>query len=135
MRRLNVVLGHVAPSEHSPAAGVSEVPLVNRAEELGPAFARLRETFLSGKTRKYGWRRQQLAALHAALVQHKDELVAAVMKDFHKQHRFENTVTLSLATAEVAELLKHFREWAQPQNVRSSLAQWPSTSQVRHEPK
>jgi acyl-CoA reductase-like NAD-dependent aldehyde dehydrogenase len=102
MRRLDSVLNHLSPDVAVPAAAVDDEK----------EFLRLRTAFLSGKTRKFGWRRQQLTQLVAALEKNKSVLVDAVCRDFNKKNTHENRLTLALAISETKELLAHFETWA-----------------------
>jgi hypothetical protein len=59
-RRLEVVFDHIAPRE-SVASAASVTSSSAAADEA--EFCKLRSVFLSGKTRKFSWRRQQLQSL------------------------------------------------------------------------
>ncbi|MGD7789548.1 aldehyde dehydrogenase family protein [Propionibacteriaceae bacterium Y1700] len=97
--------------------------------------ADLRTVFESGRTRPLEWRRAQLDGLHRLLVEHGDELAAALHQDLGKP------ATESWLT-EIGELINaithtehHLAEWVLPRRVGVPAHLLPATAKVRHEPK
>lgn len=74
VERIQVILKHLQPKESILVAEQNSTSSVGNFEE---DFKKLRKTFLSGKTRKYGWRRDQLTKLLNVLKENKEKLVEA----------------------------------------------------------
>jgi hypothetical protein len=77
MRRLDQIANHLSPDRTHEAAAASSGITVDSVERQ---FQKLRQTFLSGKTRRYAWRREQLTILVRELKKHKYELIEAIKK-------------------------------------------------------
>ncbi len=99
-RRLDSILNHLSPASPNEAASVAVASGGPSEDEID--FLRLRKVFLSGKTRKFFWRKTQLQNLYNGLRKHKAMLVEAVCKDFGKKSDHENRLTLELAIMEVS---------------------------------
>jgi aldehyde dehydrogenase (NAD+) len=78
---------------------------------------------------------KKLRRLRAAILERREELFAAVMKDFRKQ-RLEAWMTELYATvAEMDHTIGHLRSWMRPRRARGGLSLLSSRSYLRLEPK
>jgi len=94
----------------------------------------LRETFSSGRTRPLAWRKAQLEALRAMLVEQEAVLVRALRADIGKSD-FEGFLTdIGFVIAEIDHGLAHLRRWMKPKRVGTPLILQPGSSRVVHEP-
>ena len=94
-----------------------------------------REHYLSGITRTYEFRRQQLRKLLETLSEHIGEMEAALYQDLHKSAHESYMSEISLILEELRYHLKHLRRWMRPERVFPSLGQMPSSVKVYREPK
>lgn len=77
---------------------------------IDQAVSKLRDTFISGKTRSYAWRVAQLQALQQLMKDNEAALVEALNKDLGR-HVFEasglDLVPINMELAEVLSNLKY----------------------------
>jgi len=77
----------------------------------------LRRSFASGRTRPLAWRREQLKALRAMMVEHGDELVAALQADLGKPVLEALAADVSSVKREASLALRRLRRWTRPERV------------------
>ncbi len=94
----------------------------------------LRRFFQSGVTRPYAWRRQQLLALKRAILQHEEEIHAALYADLKKSPEEAYATETGLVLAEINTTLTHLRKWMRPQRVSTNLVNFPSSSRIYRDP-
>ena len=96
--------------------------------------ARLRSTFRTGRTRSVEWRRGQLNALEAMLLNHKEQWQRALGEDLGKSP-FEATMTeIYPVITELKHTRRNLKKWHKDQPVRTPLQFFPARSWVRYDP-
>jgi len=95
---------------------------------------RLRATFASGRTRPLAWRRAQLDAMRAALVEREPELLEALAGDLGKPPLEAWATEIGFVINEIDHVRKHLKRWTRPTKVRTALATKPSKARVVREP-
>jgi aldehyde dehydrogenase (NAD+) len=96
--------------------------------------ARLRATFDTGRTRPLAWRRAQLDALHALLVDHERELLDALATDLAKPPLEAYGTDVGFVKSEVRHARKHLERWTRPEKVRAPLTTQPARAWIQREP-
>jgi aldehyde dehydrogenase (NAD+) len=94
----------------------------------------MRRYFQSGVTRPYAWRRQQLQALKQAILEHENEIHAALYADLKKSPEEAYGTETGLVLAELNDGLKNLRQWMRPRRVRTNLLNIPSSSTIYRDP-
>ena len=94
----------------------------------------LRQFFDSGATRPYEWRRQQLLSLRQMILDHEEEIYAALHKDLGKSPEEAYGSELGLVLSEIRYTLQHLRRWMRPRRVGTNLVNWPSSSTIYRDP-
>ncbi len=93
-----------------------------------------RAYFNTHETKEYGNRVAQLKKLRKAILENKEAIYDALLKDLHKP-RFETYCTeIGLVLEEITHTLKHLKRWMKPKRVKSPLAQFPSSSKIYRDP-
>jgi len=94
----------------------------------------LRQFYSSGQTRAYRFRKQQLQNLRSAILLHEKDLHDALHKDLKKSPEESWIAETGFLVSEINFVLKHLREWMQPEKVKTNLVNFPSSSYVMREP-
>jgi len=94
----------------------------------------LRETFRSGRTRQLRWRKAQLQALRAMLVEQEGVLVRALRDDVGKSELEGYLTDVGFVIAEIDHALAHLHSWMKPKRVGTPLILQPGSSRVVYEP-
>lgn len=95
----------------------------------------LRDTYQSGKTKSLEWRIGQLRAIYGFLVQHEQELSAAIFKDLGKCHRETYIFELLQVKNDIALFSKELRRWMAPESAAGQgLFTILDSCQLRREP-
>lgn len=103
-------------------------------EQVLPKLAVLRETFDSGITRDPAWRRLQLLALEAFLIDREKDIADAVHADFKKSAAETFLTETGYLRNEIRFTLKHLKSWTKPQKVSVSLMYQPAKGYYSCEP-
>ena len=93
-----------------------------------------RAYFLSGATRSYAFRMEQLKKLQQALRSNEALLEQAMYQDFRKAPMEVYMCETGMVLEEVRFHLKHLKGWMRERTVPTPLAQFPSKSFVSPEP-
>lgn len=93
-----------------------------------------RNFFASGATKRYAWRKEQLKKLKAAIQQYEEEIYTALYTDLKKSPEECWVTENGLVLAEINHLLKHLKEWMEPERRSTNLLNFPSSSYVMKEP-
>ena len=91
----------------------------------------LRQFFQTGITRPYDWRRQQLLSLRAAVLEHEQDIAAALYTDLKKSPEEAYGTETGLLLAEINNTLKNLRSWMRPRRAGTNLLNLPSSSTSR----
>lgn len=103
-------------------------------QDPAPMLQRLRSHFNSGATRPLENRRKVLNALRQRILDHDEELLAAMHADMRKP-RFEAYLSdIGLVLAAIDHALEHLKEWASPTRISTPLALQLAESTVYREP-
>jgi aldehyde dehydrogenase (NAD+) len=94
----------------------------------------LRDTFRSGRTRPLAWRKAQLEALRAMLVEQEGVLVRALKDDVGKPELEGYLTDVGFVIAEIDHALANLGRWMKPLRVSTPLILQPGSSRVVHEP-
>jgi len=94
----------------------------------------LRETFHSGITRPYAWRRQKLLDLKKAILEEEDAIGQALYTDLKKSPEEVYGTETGLLLAEINNTLRNLRQWMRPRSVRTNLVNLPSSSRIYRDP-
>lgn len=103
-------------------------------EHADAAVARLRATFLQGRTRPVRWRRAQLAGIRALLRERERDFLEALRGDLGKPAAEAYLSEVGLAAGEAAHAAKHLRRWMKRERVPTPLVNQPGRSWVVREP-
>ena len=96
--------------------------------------AELREAFMRGRSKPAPWRRTQLEALKALIVENEPDLLQALNADLGKP-QFEAWVSdTGFSTSEIDFAQKKLGAWLQPRKVATPLACFPGSSYTVPEP-
>lgn len=93
-----------------------------------------REFFLTGRTRKHDFRREQLLRLQGALKKWSKPLCEALWQDLHKSEQEAILTELSIVEGEVRNHLRHLKKWIKRESHSTPLKMFPSRSYVVSEP-
>lgn len=95
----------------------------------------LRHTVRSGATLGLDRRREHLAALRRLIVEHEEEITAAVTADVGKPALEVRVTETSFLVQEIDHLLAHLEEWTRHRTVSVPLTLQPATASVHLQPK
>ena len=96
--------------------------------------AQQREFFLSGATRPIEWRKAQLEALKAMLIENHDELCDALWKDLRRNVFDADLMDVASSEKEADHALRHLEAWTTPERVHTPLVLEPGHVRVRRDP-
>lgn len=94
----------------------------------------MRTFFESGVTRSYDFRKTQLLQLKQAMLQHEEEIYAALYSDLKKSPEEAYATELGLLLAEINSALKNLKDWMQPKHAGTDLVNLPSSSKIYRDP-
>ena len=98
------------------------------------ALAEMRIFFDKGNTKSYTFRKQQLALLKAAIIQHEQDLYDALFKDLKKSPEESWVTENGMVLAELNFAISNLHKWMKPERVKTNLLNLPSSSAVMKEP-
>ncbi|MBM4251796.1 MAG: aldehyde dehydrogenase family protein [Deltaproteobacteria bacterium] len=91
--------------------------------------------FATGVTRSVAFRRQQLKQLYRAIVEHEQEITAALYADFKKPAFETMTSELSVVYFDLKMAMSKVKKWAKKRRVATSFFAQPGLSYIVPEPK
>lgn len=103
-------------------------------DQVFPELAVLRKTFEQGITRDFSWRRSQLLALEAFLVEREEDIADAVHDDFRKSPAETFLTETGYLRGEIRFALKHLKSWMKPHRVSIPLIYQPGKGSYSREP-
>ena len=95
---------------------------------------RLRAFFRSSATHPYAFRKRQLEKLRKVLLDHEQDIYDALQADLHKNREEVWVTETGMVLAEINHALRHLKTWMAPENMRTNLANLPSSSYILKEP-
>ncbi|QNP76083.1 aldehyde dehydrogenase family protein [Streptomyces roseirectus] len=90
--------------------------------------------FATGRTRPAAWRRAQLRALRAFLVDHQSEISDALHADLGKSPLESYLTELGFVVNEIDHTLRHLNRWMRPRRVGVPLSLAPARARTVREP-
>jgi len=94
-----------------------------------------RSAYLAAPFPSESLRKQQLLALKAALLKHKDKLVKAISTDFGSRSSDETLLADVMPTIKAIDhAVKHLRDWMKPEKRQVPLMFQPATSLIAFQP-
>ncbi|CAE7254365.1 Aldh3b1 [Symbiodinium natans] len=104
-------------------------------KSLDEGYAVLRQTFKSGRTKSYEWRRSQLLALEQMIKTEELRMAEAVAKDLRRPQAETLLMETTAVQSEVQHALSNLRSWMRPESVSTPAFLQPASSWIRREPK
>ncbi|MBP6280098.1 MAG: coniferyl aldehyde dehydrogenase [Rhodocyclaceae bacterium] len=94
--------------------------------EFSDCFVKQKAAYEANRNPSYEQRKADLQAMHRLLVENREELIAAVNKDYGVRARFETILTELLSQQEgILETIKHLKKWMKPQKRHLDITQYP----------
>jgi len=90
--------------------------------------------YKSEATRDVSWRIKQIKKLVDLISKNEEKISAALKKDLNKAPYESLSTEIGPALADAGHILKHIREWAEPQEVDTTLFHIPGSSKIYKEP-
>lgn len=94
----------------------------------------MRHYFETGITKPYAFRKQQLLALKQSVINHEEEIYAALYTDLKKSKEECWVTENGFFLAELNGTLRNLKAWMEPEAVSTNLLNMPSSSRVFREP-
>ncbi|NBX23061.1 MAG: aldehyde dehydrogenase family protein [Microbacteriaceae bacterium] len=104
------------------------------AQDALELVSRLRTSFETGFTRSRDWRTTQLRALRRMIIEHEQDIEAALMADLGKPAVEAQITEIGFVLGEIDHTLTHLARWMKPQRVRVPAALVPASARVVSEP-
>ncbi len=93
-----------------------------------------RQYFLSGVTRPYAFRKEQLKKLKQAVLKYETELHDALYADLKKSAEESWVTETGFLLSDISAILKGLKSWMEPERVPTNLLNLPSSSYIYREP-
>jgi aldehyde dehydrogenase (NAD+) len=93
-----------------------------------------RHYFLSGITRPYSFRKEQLLKLKKAVLHYEKEIHDALHADLKKSEEESWVTETGFLLSDITAVLKGLKHWMAPERVPTNLLNLPSTSYIYREP-
>ena len=94
----------------------------------------LRAYYNSGATKTYSFRIDQLKKLKKAILNHEQEIYAALDKDLKKSPEESWVTEVGVVISELNLAIKNLSGWMRPEPVPTNLVNLPSSSRIMREP-
>lgn len=102
--------------------------------EITTIVKRQKKFYHSGKTLPYGFRMAALKRLEIAVSCHEKEIAEALRQDLNKAPMESYMTETGLILSEIRYLMRHLKEYMEPEKVHTPLAHYPARSFVISEP-
>jgi aldehyde dehydrogenase (NAD+) len=93
-----------------------------------------RAFFKTGATKEVRWRIQQIKKLLKLIATNEAKISEALKKDLHKPEYESLSLEVGPVFADANHILQHIKEWAEPEDVPTSLFHLPGNSKVYKDP-
>lgn len=103
--------------------------------EIHATYARLTETFKTGRTKSYEWRVAQISALRRLLMENTTVIEQAIKADLGRPRAESLTGEVFAVVAEIDYALKNLKGWMAPEAKPTPMLQKPARSVIIREPK
>ena len=97
---------------------------------ISEQLAKINAFYSTGATRSFSFRKEQLIKLKKILLKYEDEIYAALGSDLSKSKEESYASEFVLLIGEINHTLKNLNNWMQPQTVRTTLVNLPSSSKI-----
>lgn len=104
------------------------------AANFSELFHELSASYMSGKTRTFGWRREQLKAVERMMKEREAEFFEALHKDLGKSPMEAFTTETSYVSGDAAHCRKNMSRWARRKRVSTPIVGQPGKSWIQPEP-
>jgi aldehyde dehydrogenase (NAD+) len=94
----------------------------------------MRAYFQSMATRSCSFRLQQLQRLKQAVIKYERDIARALMADLKKSPEESYATETGLLLSEIKQTMANLRHWMLPDRVATNLVNFPSSSQIYHDP-
>jgi len=94
----------------------------------------VREAFMTGRSKSYAWRKQQLEALVTMLEEQRAAIVAALDKDLHKPELETVLFDVDFVRNDAVYVLNHLKDWMKPEKVKKGLVALMDNAYIKYEP-
>ena len=102
--------------------------------DVAKTVARLRQTFATGKTRNFEWRKEQLRALQRLMVENETKIADALEKDLGRSPFEAWLADVANTSGEAAYAAKNVGKWAKRRHRMLEMSQLPGRGWVEYEP-
>jgi aldehyde dehydrogenase (NAD+) len=102
--------------------------------QINSLIAKQQAYFKTGVTKEVNWRIQQIKKLLGLISKNEKAIAEALYKDLNKPEYESLSVEIGPVFADANYILRHIREWAEPEDVETSLFHLPGNSKVYKEP-
>jgi len=107
---------------------------ISQDQVMGELVAQQRAFFETGKTRDIKVRITALKNLKSAILRHEQDIYDALLADFGKPVFETYTSEIGVVLEEIGHMIKHIRDWSQPELVKTSVVNLVSKSYIYPEP-
>ena len=104
------------------------------SETLQQKLDQMRSYFNNGATKSFAFRKAQLQKFRNAVLQHEEDLYAALYSDLKKSKEETWVTETGFFIAEINDAIRHLHKWMKPEKVKTNLLNMPSSSYVMSEP-
>jgi aldehyde dehydrogenase (NAD+) len=104
------------------------------SETLQQKLDQMRSYFNNGATKSFAFRKAQLQKFRNAVLQHEEDLYAALYSDLKKSKEETWVTETGFFIAEINDAIRHLHKWTKPEKVKTNLLNMPSSSYVMSEP-
>eukprot|EP01134_Creolimax_fragrantissima_P008170 CFRG8170T1 len=102
--------------------------------KVASAVRDVTQSFKAGKTMPLAWRKSQLIALRALIVENEKRLLTAVQSDLGKNPREGWLVEIQTPLNSIDYALANVEKWMKPTIVHTDVFNYPAKSMIRPEP-
>jgi len=104
-------------------------------ESLTGSLLEMRRYYDTGATRQYSFRQQQLLTFKQTILKYETEINQALYEDLKKTPEEVWTTETGLVLQDISYIVKHLKQWMQPERVGTNLLNLPSASYLYPSPK
>lgn len=100
-----------------------------------PELEDMRRFFLTGQTRSYEFRYEQLKRLRSSLLANENAFYESLKQDLKKSPEETWVTELGLVISELNSAIRHLKSWMRPERAGTNLVNLPSRSRIIREPR
>lgn len=104
------------------------------AEDVELMIEEQRNFYYTGVTRQASFRKEQLANLKQAIVEHEQEVLEALYKDLRKSEYEAYATEIGFVLNSIGYMTNNMEGWMKPENVKTPIYLQPAKSVVMREP-